>query len=663
VPIQKPAFSDMVNLVPFIKNGREDADQILNEMGSTVVSDYENDLASRSQWEERVSDALKLFMDYLDDRTEPWKGCSNTNLPILAICCLQFHARAYDALIPPKGVVNVVAMGEEDEKRAERVCKYMNYQLLYQMEEFEDDMDKFLLSLAITGSAFRKTYYDHLKRRVMSLHVNAQDMVLSYTTKSSIDDCPRKTHVLYMTPNEVKTRIAMKVFEDPGVQITAGSRAMLFSSQMIRDAVDKASGVESNTISDSEYPRTILEQHRFWDLDGDGIGEPYVITVDYETRKVLRITDRRYTDQFGVERRLEYFTHYTFFPNPEGFYGIGFGTLLSRLNNSANTIINDVVDAGTLANRQGGFISRRSGLKRGSLLFKMGEYKEVDAYVDDIKKSIYNFDFRGPNQTLYAVLGLLYEYSKSLSAVSETMTGQMPSSDTPATTVMALIEQGMKVFSAIHKRVHRSFKKELRKIYMMNGLYLNEREYLAVLGDALLERHKGENVGIADFYGTVDVVPVSDPNITSRAEKVLKAQQVYQVAMTNPIISSNPTAIYEATKRYLEALEVSDIGSILQEPRKPDDVSPEEENAGFLQDKPATVLMEQDHIRHLSVHDSLLNGTFRDDLSEDALKMIDRHKKEHIANIYLLSEMNKQRQQAITSNRLGLQALTEASRI
>jgi hypothetical protein len=404
--------------------------------------------------------------------------------------------------------------------------------------------------------------------------------------------------------------------------------------------------------------------HRGWDIDGDGIEEPYVITVDYETRQVLRITDRRYYDWQGRVQTIEYFTKYGLLPNPEGFYDLGFGILITGLNEAGNAIINEVVDAGHLANVQGGFISRRSGIKRGKLTFKRGEFQEIDTYVDDLKKAIFTFDFKGPNQTLYAVLGLIYEYSKLVSSISETMTGQLPASDTPATTVMALIEEGRKVFSTIHKRLHRSFKKELSKLFRLNSIFLDEKLYFMVLGDAAQPQRDPatgqpimEQIGKTDFANTIDVVPVSDPTIISRAEKVLKAQQAYQLTLSSPLTSSNINAIYVAQKALYEALELPNVAELLQPPGPPPDMTPEDENADMLREKPAHALMQQDHMHHIGIHDEMTNSAYGEQMSPAAKKLSESHRREHISFQYRLDAA------AAQQNAMAMQAMAAAGRL
>jgi len=638
-------IAETLNLVPAILSRTEQeipsyynektlltGEKALEEMGIVVVEEYTQDLDSRKTWEDNTADQIKLFTSFMDIKTSPWTGCSNVNLPLLTVAALQFHARAYDALFPSKGAVQVVNTGDEDIERGERVGKFMNFQLYYDIKNYEEGMDKTLLQLPIVGCVFRKTYYDVVKQQVTSCYVSAADFVVNYGAYG-LDEAPRKTHVLYLYKNDIRKRVSENIFIKKGWDLTWDSSYQNASvpRSPIKDAIDKAVGEkDARTIN---LPRIILEQHRDWDINGDGIAEPVVITVDLLDKLVLRITNRTTMDETRKEQTIEYFTKYGFLPNPEGFYDLGFGTLIRGLNESANTIVNEVIDAGSLANLQGGFIAKRSGMKKGELKFKMGVYQEVDMHLDDMQKAIYSFNFKGPNQTLYAVLGLLYEYSKLVSSISETMTGQLPASDTPASTVLALIEEGRKVFSSIHKRIHRSFKQELAKIYRLNGIFLDEQKYFKALGDNKIPQGDSITIGRVDFKGTLDVIPVSDPNITSTAEKIMKAEQALKnVIELDP---QNTEAVYITRKRYFEALEIPNVDMLLKPPPPPPDMAQEEENALMLMEKPATVLPHQDHLHHLEVLEDLISGAYASQLTPTSKKLVERHRLEHVAGHYL----------------------------
>ncbi len=637
------SITETMNMVPHIKsesglefpshhgdNMMKDGPQILGEIGDIVVQDYDDDMGSRSQWEVNTARWYKLFSSYLEPKNWPWKNASNVNVPFITMASIQFQARAYEALMQKELVKGLpLKKPKEVREKAERVAKYFNYQLLYKDETFEEGMDKTLMQLPVIGCVFRKTYFDVNSRRVKSEYVSAKDVVVNYHV-NNVETPKRITHVLYMEQGVLRKRVAKGIFDIAAGDLGPGSET---NPSFIQQASDDVQGT-SDTRDFADMPRFILEQHRFLDLENSGIPQPYVITVDKETRKVLRIVKRWFVDDDGERQTIDYFTKYGFIPNPEGYYDHGFGTLIGGLNKAGNAIINEVTDAGALANLQGGFVSKRSGLKKGSLTFNMGEFKEVDSFVDDIRKAIFTFDFKGPNSTLFSVLGLLFEYAKVVSSVSETMTGQLPSSDTPATTVLALIEEGRKVFGTIYKRIHRSFKKELKKMFRLYEVFLDEQEYFNVLfegdvTDEILE------VSASDFTDEFDIIPVSDSSITSRIEKVLIAEQIKAETFSNPVIG-NENAQRVATKEWLDALNVPYGDELMGPPPGPVDRSIVEENARFIEETPSDVLPQQDHLGHIREHEALVEGPFGGQMSADAKKMVEAHNKTHLAELYKL---------------------------
>ena len=632
--------TESINLIPVLEEqkGKDWTNGLLSKMSSECIANYNNDLASRAEWEKIATRSLKLFTSNVDPKNFPWKNCSNINLPFITIACLQFHARAYDALINPRGTVGVTYTGMEDKEKADRVRRYMDYQILYQMKEFEEGMDKTLLSLPIVGCNFRKTYYDAVKRRVVSSFVPAGDLVVQYNYKVSIDEVERKTHVIYMSNNDCKIRAKKGIFIEKAFDL---GTPMIIPRSDLRTEMDKIHGFTQGYTNDT---RVILEQHTLYDIDGDDIAEPYIITIDLSTGTVLRITDRRFINSQGVVQRMEYFTKFGFIPNIEGFYDLGLGILLLGINEAGNTIVNEVIDAGALANIQGGFVSKRSGIKRGNLSFQMGEYKEVDTYAEDLSKAILHLDFKGPNQTLYAVLGLLYEYSKLVSSVSEVMTGQLPASDTPASSVLSILEEGRKVFSSIHKRIHRAFKQELLKIFTLNSIYLDEMEYFSVLGEKGLPEGQISSIGRSDFSNTIDVFPVSDPALVSKAEILMKAEKSYQLVMNNPLTANNPELVTMTLKKVLNALSEHDVANEIKPPPPPPpppDLPPQQENAMMITEKGVQALPHQDHMNHISVHKDLREGIFAPELTSVANRLLNQHILEHMSFLYLNYSMAK----------------------
>lgn len=639
-----------------LKNGNE----ILKEMGDILCQQYDIDLISRKEWEEMVIKSLQLFNNYMPPKTEPWPNASNVSLPFIVVAALQFHARAYDAIIPAKNVVSCIPVGgDEDRQRAERNTKYMNYQLLYDMDTFEEDMDNGLLALSLVGSMFKKTYFDTVTKKPISQYISALDVVINYGAVS-IDDS-RVTHQIWLYQNQVRERVASGSFIKEAWNFGRGASI----KPSYKKSIDDIQGIQDpqNQLDDNQ--RLFIEVQTWWDLDGDGIKEPFIITVDYDTKTVVKITDRRYIDAFGRIQTINYYTHYKLFPNSDGFYGLGFGILLGGLNKAANDIVNEVIDAGDLANTQGGFVTQLGGAKRGVLEFKRGEFKEINVYIDDLKKAIWTFDFKGPNQTLYAVLGLLYEYAKLVSGLSETMTGQLPASDTPATTVLALIEEGRKLFSSIHKRIHRTFKKELKKIYRLNSIFINPIIYFKVLGDNNTPQGDLLQISRSDFVDTIDVIPVSDPTIISKAEKVIKAKELRDDVLANPLTSGNQQSVYLATRAYYEAIDAPYIDDILQPPPPPPNLNPYDENALFIQEKTSIVYPDQDHQHHMLEHNILLDNTntFGASITNEGKRLVEIHQREHLAMLYRLQaeqELQTLQGEQNGNNQRGMEGMVAA---
>lgn len=624
----------------------------LKAVGELAKQEFQIDLGSRSGWEEDKAKELKLFMSHMDKKTYPWEGASNVNLPFITIACVQYQSRAVEAMLP-KEICRAVDIGQANPARVERVTDYMNYQFRYKMPDFEDGMDKTLMQLGVAGSVFRKSYYDMPTKMVNSVYLPSVDFVVNYGAKT-LDSAFRKSQIMSFQRNELRNRASTGIFTPAAWNLGPGS--MLRPSADLKEASDTVMNMEEPT-ENRGTPRCIIEMHTMLDYDGDGLDEPCVIVFDYESGEVLRLYSRAYQRTIGEEVRdevMNYFTDYHFLPNPEGFYGLGLGTLLRGLNESANTIVNEIIDAGHLANMQGGFVAKRSGIKRGALKFKMGEYKEVDAYLDDIRKAIYHFDFKGPNDTLYATLGLLYEYAKLVSSVSETTTGQLPASDTPASTVLALIEEGRKVYSAIHRRTHRSFKKELSKLFRLNSIFINEDEYYRVIGSSGYPEGDQQVTGSEDFQADLDVFPVSDPMITSKAEQIIKAKEFRDEVYNNPDTSQSPEARYRATLNYFKALDIDQPEAYIQPPPPPPDIPPFEENAMFLKEETAQVLPTQQHMHHIEVHQSMLEGAYANQLTATAKQIMEQHHLEHMAAMYL-QEMQAAEQEQAAAAQAALQ--------
>lgn len=548
---------DSINLVNDIKD-----DQILIKIGKQVVEGYDNDLDSRKPWEKDVDTYTKLALQIADKKTYPWPNASNVKYPLLATASMQFAARAYPSLVPSNGqIVKCQVVGfdptGEKEARAKRISTHMSYQVMNEMEDWEEEMDRLLLSLPIIGTVFKKTYWDPEKQRNESCLVFPKDLVVNYWAKS-LEDAERKTQVYQYNKRKIKEKQLQGIYAD--VELPTPSAYMLDTNN-----IRATNQVQSD--DDETTPYIILEQHMYYDLDEDGYAEPYVAVVEYSSKKVLRLVarfnaDSIYVDQDGKVIRIEPDEHYTkfsFVPNPDGgFYDIGFGRLLGTINASVDTIINQLIDAGSLSNLQAGFIGKGLRIRMGDNKFTPGEWKAVNATGDDLKKQILPLPVNPPNPVLMQLLQYLVQSGKELASVAEIMTGKMPGQNTPATTTQVAVEQGMKVFTAVYKRIFRSLSKEFRKLYKLNAQYLNPETEVAIL-DTPIEQ--------SDYFGDPnDLIPGADPSAVTQQEKQTKAQMLMQLMGMGTL---DPMAV---TKYALEAFEIPQAEQFImqQQPQQPD---------------------------------------------------------------------------------------------
>ena len=535
-------------------------DQKLIKIGKQVCEGYETDKTSRQPWEEDLKKWTELALQVSSQKTYPWPNAANIKYPLLATAALQFAARAYPTLVPSNGKIvkcRVIGADPTGQKaaRAHRVSTYMSYQILDEMEDWEEDMDRLLLALPIVGTVFKKTYWDSAKQRNCSKLVLPKSLVVNYYCRS-LDDAERVTEIFTLSKRQVKERQNKKVFRDVDLGDPSSD-----SLDKIDTSVNTA--FQHDSSDDETTPYTLLEQHTFLDLDDDGYSEPYIVTVDYNTQQVLRIVPR--FSAYDVElsengkkvlsiKPVQYYTKYSFIPNPDGgFYDIGFGRLLGPINNSADTIINQLVDAGSLSNLQSGFIGKGLRIKMGEARFQPGEWKAVNAVGDDLKKQIMPLPVREPSEVLFKLLDLMLRSGKELASVAEIFVGKMPGQNTPATTTMATIEQGMKVFTAVYKRIYRSLTSEFRKIYRLNREYMNPEEYVAVLDEPVQQ---------VDFFAEDnDIIPGADPTAVSAQEKQAKVQALMQILQLGTI---NPMAV---TQLYLDAFEIPEAQKYLVQPQ------------------------------------------------------------------------------------------------
>jgi chaperonin GroES len=548
----------------------------LTAIGVQAVRDFDNDLLSRSSWEKRTEASLKLALQVAETKNFPWANASNVKFPLITIAALQYHARSYPVLIDSDLPVKCRVVGDDKDGlralRSTRVEQHMSYQLLEEDEDWESEMDKVLITQPIIGCAFKKTYYDPIRKHNISENVLAKDLVVNYWTKS-LETASRITHVLQMSRNEIYERVARGLWLD----VSDGRPQQMSSLAMgngLQNLQDRAQGMQPPEPNDSSTPIEMLEQHCHIDFDDDGYAEPYIVYVRRDNKKVARIV-ARYTKS-DVERNKDdvilsikaeqYFTKYPFVPSPDGgFYDLGFGVLLGPLNESINTIINQLVDAGTMANTAGGFLSRGIKLRGGNYSFNPMEWKHVDTTGDDLRKGIVPLPVREPSQVMFTLLNLLINYGERIGGSVDILSGQNPGQNTPAETTRTMAEQGMKIFNGIFKRTHRSLKQEFRKLYRLNQIFITENT-------PYVSNAQGTGMVLAsDYEGPVtDVMPTADPSITSDAQRLNQAMAIAGRVAATPGLYNR----YEAEHAFLKAIKVTNIDKILPDPKGPNAIPP-----------------------------------------------------------------------------------------
>lgn len=559
-------------------------EETLNKISEQVAEGFNYDMRSREGWEKNLDDWTDLALQTKKEKSFPWTNASNVKYPLLSTAAMQFNARAYPSLVPATGdIVKCVVIGYDKQgvklDQAKRVSKFLSYQLLHAMDGWEEEMDKLLIMLPIVGTIFKKTYYNSVTKRNVSELVLPKDLVVNFWAKT-LGDAERVSQIIRLTKRQVKERMMSGIYLD----------VELGDSQIV-----PPSGSNEAFVKDASLPYEIVEQHTFYDLDDDGYAEPYIVTFERYTRKVLRITARfdETTIYLGEDQQLQkidpiqYYTKFSFIPNPSGgFYDIGFGLLLSPLNESVNTLINQLIDAGTLSNLQGGFLGKGLKLKMGENQWRPGEWKTLNTTADDMRKQIVPLPTKEPSNVLFELMGTLVTSGKELASVAEIFVGKMPGQNTPATTTMATIEQGMKVFTAVYKRLYRSLTSEYKKLFKLNQMYMDPQEYTQVLDDVILP---------TDFDDkTYNVCPSADPSTPTQTEKLLKAQGLAELL---PLGTLDPLAV---TMRILEAQEQPNIEQLFtqqiqqtgQHQPPPDPKMQEMQMKGQLEERKAAMQQE-----------------------------------------------------------------------
>jgi len=592
MPSQEELIPFDANLADFLDEGT------LSDLSSDLRALYEEDLSSRSEWEDAYVNGLDLLGLKTEDRSRPFKGASGITHPMISESVTQFQAQAYKELLPSGGPVRTGIIGAktpEREEQATRVKDFMNFQITEVMEEYDPDMDQMLFYLPLSGSTFKKVYFDPTKNRAVSKFIPAQDLVVPYSA-TDLQTASRVTHVLRMEDNDVRKMQNMGVYREVDLAT---------SSDTAEDSVkEKVNELEGLSKSYSDDVLTILEFHADLDVEGfedtnaetgelTGVKLPYIVTIDESSGQVLALR-RNYDFGDPLSRKRQFFVHYKFMPGL-GFYGFGLIHMIGGLGRAATSILRQLIDAGTLANLPAGFKARGVRVRNADEPLDPGEFRDIDAPGGSIRDAIIPLPYKEPSATLAQLLGGIVSDGRRFIGLADQQVEDM-GNDTPVGTTVAMLERGMKVMSAIHKRLHYAQKAEFRllaRIFSENFAPMYPYEVSGGNQQAKAE----------DFDDRVDVLPVSDPNIFSMSQRVTLAQTQLQLAQSNPQMHN----LHAAFHRMYQALEVQDIDAILPPPPPPPPPQdPAVENGAILNGQAPQPFPQQDHDAHIQAHLALL---------------------------------------------------------
>jgi len=612
----------------FDENLAETIDQrILDRIASELLTCYQNDKSSRSDWERRYKEGLKTLdvEGGLEENEEEraTRGLSTVVHPMIAEAATQFNARAITELYPSGGPVKTVIIGEQNEElenQARRVKDFMNFQITQQMPEYFPELDQMLFHLPLVGQTFKKVWWDANLNRQRSIFVKAEDFVVSPESEDLITS-NRYTHVIRIPKNEynkyVKNGYYLPIKSQQEVDETYND-----------DTVGEIEGVDRFGDDATDQMVTLLEMHVYQSFDEPSeqneneVALPYIVTVDADSEKIVSVR-RNWFEQDEEKNKRNWFVSYKFLPGL-GFYGFGLYHLIGGLGKAATGALRALLDSASFANMQGGF-KLKGRVNGGDIEVNPGEFVDLDATVDDINKSIMPLPFKEPSGTLFQLLGFVINAGQRFAATADLQVGDV-NPNAPVGSTVALIEQGSKSFSAIHKRLHHSQGEEFKLIALLNTEHLPDSfEFNSTDGSNL--------VYAADFDKRIDVVPVSDPNIFSTAQRIAQAQAVLQMANSAPELHD----IYEAYKRMYEAIRIPNIDEILKEPKLAPRLDPIDENLSVMYGKPIKAFPEQDHQSHIDVHlqfmqDPSLAGN---PVTQQSIgPVLTAHIAEHIALLY-----------------------------
>ena len=591
---QEPVVEDLEE--EFSANLAEGMDErLLKSLGSELLSEYKKDKTSRKDWEDAYIKGLDLLGTNYTEQSKPFKGASGVTHPLLAESVTQFQASAYKELLPSDGPVRTSIVGlrtPATEQQAQRVKEYMNYLLMEKMEDYTTDMDQMLFYLPLSGSTFKKIYFDEFLQRPCSKFIPAEDLVVPYYA-SDLKDAGRITHVIKMTENDIVKKQAAGFYRDIDLPKPQQKK------DEVQDAINKLDGMKDTY---SDYIYNLLEMHVDLNLDDyenfdtkskKGIKIPYIVTIDEGSGEILSIY-RNYKPDDANFTRIEYFVHYKFLPGL-GFYGFGLIHMIGGLSRAATIALRQLIDAGTLKNLPAGFKSRGLRVRDDDQPIQPGEFRDVDAPGGNIRDQFFQLPFTEPSPTLFQLLGFVVQAGTRFAQITDLSVGNDTQNRAVGTTI-ALMERGSRVMTGVHKRCYYAMRLEFKILARLCGEYLPPEYPYDVYGANRMIKQ-------LDFDNRVDILPVADPNIMSMAQRVTLAQTQLQIAQSNPQLHN----IYEAYRRVYEALGTKQIDTLMKPaPKPPQPLDPAKENARALQMQLLTAFEFQDHDAHIAAHTTFM---------------------------------------------------------
>ena len=575
-------FANLAELLP---------EEVLMPIGSQLHTNYVDYKSGRKDWEHAYTNGLDLLGFKYEEKSEPFKGASGATHPVLAEAVTQFQAIAYKELLPSQGPVRTQIIGlptPDKEQQALRVKEFMNYQIMREMKEYESEFDQMLFYLPLSGSTFKKVYYDEIMQRAVSKFVPADDLIVPYSA-TSLDDAESIIHVIKISENELRKQQVGGFYRD--VELTPGSQNETESEKKERELDGMSKTKDQNMF-------TLLECHVDLDIEGfedvdsqgepTGIKLPYIVTIEEGSREVLSIR-RNYNIGDPSRKKIQYFVHFKFLPGL-GFYGFGLIHMIGGLSRTATSALRSLLDAGTFSNQPSGFKMRGIKLRDEAAPIQPGEFRDVDAPGGNLRDAFMPLPFKEPSGTLLQLMSVVVGAGQRFASIADLQVGEGNQSAAVGTTV-AMLERGSRTMSAIHKRLYASMKREFSLMARVFKLYLPPVYPYDVVGGQ-------RQIKQSDFDDRIDILPVADPNIFSQTQRISLAQTEMQLAASNPAIHNQ----YEVYRNMYEALGVKNIDSILKRPEQPMPKDPALEHIDALAGKPFQAFPGQDHQAHITAH-------------------------------------------------------------